>query len=381
VVRGVDVTEFGVFSLGYVFYTLALGLSRAVIFEPLVIRYNRSSEQERLKVCEALGASVVIGVITGSILAIGALLIGGDSTTALLAMAVLLPGLLVQDGVRGYWYSGGAQRRAAVNDGVWGAVALPLLVVAGLVVEDAPASLMIMIWGLTGNLAGAWGVHSVRQRLDITGSRRWLTGHARLVGPLLVDYCVTIGVAQASFGLVAIVAGVTEFGIMRAALVPLGFLNVLYTGTRLLMLPMMSRRAGAVKEEAHPNRPSMWVSLVLSVAAALWSALIALAPGLAQLVVGDTWDTARPAFLPVAAVLVAQGLAVGADIALRGGRRPSDLVRARLVAAPVTLLLTALGATTNGALGAGVGMAIGYFFTTGMLWTRVIKAKKSEVPV
>lgn len=377
VVRSVSIPEFGTFSVAYIVYTLALGLARALVFEPIVIREARSEEDGEPSSRDALGVSVTVGVTVGTALACGGLILGDEAASGLVSMAAILPLLLVQDGVRGIWYSRGLHRNAALNDLLWALGALISLLLVSAIQNDPPVWLLIAAWGLPGTLAGLWGLKSVGGGLTISAGRGWFVGHGGLIASLLLDYCVTVGVAQACFALVALVAGIEELGLMRAALVPLGFLNVLYTGTRLVTLPSMSRQGESGEMSVKAIRLPVAVSATMGTIALMWSVFIWLMPGVVRVVVGENWDSARQVFLAVAGVLVAQGVTVGADIALRGSRRPFDLARARLMSAPVTLICTSSGAMASGALGASLGMGIGYLFTSGMLWRYVIREGES----
>ena len=372
VVRAVTVTEFGMFSLAYVAYTLTLGLARALVFEPLLIRHTRSRPTVATGAPDAFGASVAIGASVGAILAAVGGILSLESSSALITMGFLMPGLLLQDAIRGFWYSRGFQRKAALNDLVWGISALSSLLLLTTFSQDPPVWAFIMAWGLAGTSAGLWGMRGLGHAPALGGSIRWIKGHSRLVGSLLLDYVVTVGVAQASFALVAGIAGAHEFGIMRTALVPLGLLNVLYTGSRFIVLPRIASAIQApIVSPARLRLPSL-LSLGLALAAISWAGLIVFAPDFGTFVVGRTWDNARAAFVPLAGVLVAQAITVGADVAIRGSRRPFDLVTSRAIAGPITLLLTGVGAAAGGAVGASQGMALGYLLTAATLWSFAI---------
>jgi O-antigen/teichoic acid export membrane protein len=120
IARAVSPRDFGAFSLAYATYTLSLGATRAVVSEPLVVRFSSVAEavwRDGLRMAggTAMTAGVAIGVgciIAGSV-------IGGLLGTVLTILGIALPALLVQDTWRYAFFAAGRGSAAFVNDAVW----------------------------------------------------------------------------------------------------------------------------------------------------------------------------------------------------------------------------------------------------------------------
>jgi O-antigen/teichoic acid export membrane protein len=91
-----------------------------------------------------------------------------------------------------------------------------------------------------------------------------------------------------------------------------------------------------------------------------WGALIVLVPDtLGRLLLGDGWSDASSTRAVLAFSLAAEGMLVGAAIALRASGSQARLARARLLAGPVTIISSLALAVPFGAPGAAAGFVIG----------------------
>ena len=122
-------TDFGRFSVAFAVFSFTLGLSRTVANTPFVIR---STSQEpataRIEGARAAGLAGAFGLATLLLTAPVVLVWGGQYRSVVLAMAVLLPGLFVQDVWRSTLLARGRPAAATVNDLVW--VALQVVALA-----------------------------------------------------------------------------------------------------------------------------------------------------------------------------------------------------------------------------------------------------------
>jgi O-antigen/teichoic acid export membrane protein len=129
VARSVSPESFGAFTLAFATYLLVLGLSRAVSSEPFVIRFSAVSDREWARgVASSTGTSILVGIVGGIGCAIAGILTTGNVRGSFLALALTLPGLMLQDNWRNVFFArrGGAQ--AFVKDLVWAVVLFPLTV-------------------------------------------------------------------------------------------------------------------------------------------------------------------------------------------------------------------------------------------------------------
>ncbi|MBI3748720.1 MAG: hypothetical protein HY262_07735, partial [Chloroflexi bacterium] len=147
VARLVSPTEFGAFGVAFAVYLVALNVARGFATQPLTIRFGARDEEEfRRGVAESTGVALLLGVIgTGVSLAIGAV-VGGDLGMALIALAVAMPGLLVQDAWRFVLFTSRRGQTAIVNDLIAMLVMAGLIV--GIVVLDLDSVTAVMLsWG------------------------------------------------------------------------------------------------------------------------------------------------------------------------------------------------------------------------------------------
>ena len=83
VARELDADDFGSFTLVYGCYVFAVGVSKALTSEPLLVRHTADSPQARIKaIAESSGAALVIGVVIGVVFLVVASFTSGSGSTA-----------------------------------------------------------------------------------------------------------------------------------------------------------------------------------------------------------------------------------------------------------------------------------------------------------
>lgn len=373
VARSVGAAEFGAFSVAFLVFSFLVGLCRASVTDPLIVRFSgvdaaALSEAGR----RAAGASLVIGIAGGVLSAAAATVAGGSLRSALLALAVVLPGLLVQDAWRQMFFAAGRPKAAAVNDAVW-AVSQAVLLGAVLVLDQATIFPLTLAWG------GAAAVAAVVGAVQAGGAPRprswleWLLEHRDLNGQLAVAYSVNMGAVHLTMTLVGLIGGLAAVGALRAAQVLLGPLQVLFPGLRSFALPLLSRRV-ALRRSAL-LRPAAVLSVVAGGAAVAWIGLLLLVPDRwGRALLGDSWSLAREVLPAVGATTVLVGAAFGATLVLRAMSRSRSLLTANLVQAPLILGLGCLGAYVDGARGAALGLAAAHLVGFVVVWISVARA-------
>src|SRR5262245_43020125 len=99
--RATTVQEFGAFSVGFLVYVLVVNASRSVTTEPLVSRWSQTDDREWPR---AVGAAGGTALALGALGALGCLaaaaVFGGPLRGTLVAIAAVLPALLVPDPAR-----------------------------------------------------------------------------------------------------------------------------------------------------------------------------------------------------------------------------------------------------------------------------------------
>jgi O-antigen/teichoic acid export membrane protein len=379
--RSLDPHAFGGFSLAFAAYLLALGLSRSVASEPLVVRFSGAAEEEwRAGVREAAGTAVTVGLVAGVAAVAAGARWGGPAGASLVAMGVFFPVLLLQDAWRFAFFATGRGRSAAANDAIWAVtMGLGLLVLTWW--GRASTSGFALVWGASGTVAGLVGMAQVRMVIRPSGARAWLAAHRDLASRFSAQFVVQTGSGQAALYLIAALAGLAAVGGIRAAQVLLGPLNVLFMGTGLFAVPEASRqaRSGSV---AAVRRTGLYVSIGLVAAVTAWAVAAALLPArLGEAILRENWAVAQSFLAPVALAMAASAVSAGAATVLRGLADAGRSLRAAAFQGLLMVAAAAVGATLGGGLGAAWGLAAALTVASVGWWSlcaRALRDARSE---
>lgn len=367
VARAVTAEEFGAFGLAFSAYLLVLGLVRAVTAEPLLVRASHVEPAEHARQAEAAtGTALVAGVASAVVVGGVGLALGGATRTALVVLAVALPGLLVQDALRYVAISGGRPRAAFVNDAVW-AVTQIVAVGAALATGRDGIGWVTGAWGLAAAVAAAVSLVALALRPRPTAARAWLGEHRDLIPSFVGEVATRNAGTRLTVFAVAATAGLAAVGGVRAAQVVTGPATVVLLGATMVTVPEAVRL-----HRRHPERlPSVVHRTSLGFGA------LALVVGLAPLLLpmswgtallGATWAEARPVLVPQALLLGAMGATSGYLTGLRVLEAARASLGARLVIAPLGLAAGVLGAWWGGGTGAVAGLAAAYWVGVVVWW-------------
>jgi O-antigen/teichoic acid export membrane protein len=366
VARTVDAEAFGAFSLCYVLYLLLLGLARSTGSKPFTIeRSLESDEVFRAQTRRLMGYGLGLGGLSAALSLLVGRLVSGPLSDGLTVLAVLLPGLLLQDAVRGVYFARQQPRAAFLNDALW--IVLQVAAIAtALVTLDPPAMTLLMAgWGVPAAVAACVGILHLRALPGRPVLLGWLRPHAALASPLALNLVLTAAPSYVAYLAMPAVSTLDQLAVVRGAYVFFGPLNVVYTGLALVALPAFVRAAGAVSR----RRMSTRVSAGLVAAAVAWGAVVVLLPdSVGRLVLGSLWDDTQATRVLLALSLVAEALLVGPEIALSSLRLPRRMTGVRLVGALVTLTSSIGLAAVYGATGLAAGFVLGY-------WTAALLAQ------
>jgi O-antigen/teichoic acid export membrane protein len=365
VARRVPVAELGGFALVYGYYVLAVELSRAACGEPLLVRQPRTGRV----IAAATGTALAAGVAAGLLLALV------WPRPEALVLAVLLPGLLVQDAYRMVFLACATPQRAFAIDMVWAVgQCAGTLVVLQISTALVP---VLLVWGLSGTVAALLAI-----ALAPAAPRPWLAGEfVREYGMLARPYVVEAG-ALASAGytvLLAVggIAGLAAAGALRAAQTLLGPLNVVLGAARLLGIAELARAT---------HRRTQGVlsisGLLAAVCAVAGLAVLTLPDRVGTWLLGEAWAAAVPLLAALTLQRVAQGAAVGFTCALRADEAVRSLLWLRLAAAATTVLGGVAGAAWGGAPGAAAGLAasaLAVLAAAVVLWWRNLSTVAEEL--
>ena len=120
VARELGATEFGAFSIAYVTYSFVLNASRGLATDPLLVRFSHAEDSVwRRAVRRCTATATFVGLVLGICALVAAMVFGGTTRVAFIALGVTLPGLMLQDSWRYSFFAAGKGSRAFVNDTIW----------------------------------------------------------------------------------------------------------------------------------------------------------------------------------------------------------------------------------------------------------------------
>ena len=166
---------YGAFALAFLAWFGALAVIRSALMQPYTLaaaHLKRSAWRNVTR--HASGAVVLAGVIWGGVFAVAAAVVGvsSDLGQALLVIAVLAPGLALQEFWRVASFAAQRARTAAANDGIW---AIGQIVAFGVLLSSGTvtAAASLAAWGVGAWLAAGFGILqlSVTPRFDLAAIR------------------------------------------------------------------------------------------------------------------------------------------------------------------------------------------------------------------
>ena len=374
IARTLGAAEFGSFSIAYVTYGFVNNISRGLAIEPLLTRFSGTERLPwRRAVKGATGTALLVGLVTGVCAALIGVLLGGSTGRAFLALALVLPGLMLQDSWRYTLFAERRGQHAFLNDVIWALVQIPLLVLLR-ATGHADTFTCVLAWGagaLVGAVVGAWQSH-VLPSLRQTGD--WLRQH-RDVGPRYLLENTGNNASDTFRGYsVSGILGLEAVGYMQAAGTLLGPFRIVFFGLGLMLTPETVRVA-----QRSPRRLPLFcaaASAGLAVLALAWSVtlLVALPRGLGELILGDLWRPTYPLVLPTAIGVLSSCISLGAVQGLHALSAARRSLRGVLMSSAVILTSTVVGALLGDVVTSMYCFAVASWFGTLLIWMQFRKA-------
>lgn len=336
----------GQFALAFTAYLLLLGFQRALVSEPLMsLRATADRAPDRA----ALGSAGAYAVTVAALVAAAGAVLGQPP---LLVLALVLPGLLLQDQLRFQAFQRQDPRTAALLDGVWLGV-----VVAGLPLVVSADSVLVplAVWGGGAALAVLVGlaVTGLRPARPATAWRWWTRDARRYGGLLALDSVVHSTAAQAiAFGLAGIV-GVAELGRLRAGQLLLGVAGTALVAFNVFVLPRLTSRGARLSA----RQAGGLCLLATGVSLAAVGGSVVVAPFLAQVFFGAQVESELSLLLPIGATLVVASSTAGLLLHMKAMRRIGGYTVGRLTVAVAGTPMVLVAAAAGGLLAAAWTMA------------------------
>ena len=364
-------TDFGAFGLAFSLALVVIGVVRSFVTEPLLARPDLAHRTKRQSTFGGIAAAVLgLGLVASLVVATVGVVLDDVAGRALIALAVILPGLCIQDAWRFCFISEQRPHVAVMNDGAW-LVALVVAVITLAPRGQASPALMLVMWGGSGTLAGALGFLQARVTPGMRGGWAWLWSQ-RSVGAL---YCLeyVTGSAASQIALVALgsLAGLSALGAVRGAQTFFGPLVVLFGGLFLATVPLATSMRADFRRL---RRLILIISAGVSACASVWTLVGIVMPSVVgRQLFGDTWDTTGPLILPIGLSFIASGLAAGAIIGLRSLEAARESLRARLISLPLLVGGPLIGGLATAATGFALGLAGAMVCSTGLYWYQFLR--------
>ncbi len=361
--RLLGVASFGLFGIVFITYTMVMGVSRALVSDPLLVH---PVEGDRRK-GEVIGTSFMLSIgLTGIVLLAGALACLWTTSLgyALIVLALAIPLLIMQDLGRYLGFATQKPGSAVVLDVTW--LVLLFGAVGILFVTDTRTlPWFIAAWGGSGAAAGLllFAQHSIRTvRIGIS----WLRYTWGFSWRYLISYSSTQGAALAGATGVGAIAGPTALGGVQGAV--------------LLVRPFMTFQVAAiaagigevtrsVDDHAELNRHvARTTALTTGIALLNVVVMLVLPDRLGTAVLGASWSAAQPLLLPTGVQIVCLGLMTGMRAGMLGRRAIRHVMVIDVATTIVVLVATVSGAVAGGAEGALWAVAVGQAVMVVVWW-------------
>ncbi|TCC51350.1 hypothetical protein E0H75_14650 [Kribbella capetownensis] len=374
VARSSTVADFGVYALAFGGYTIALNVSRAVATEPLAVRHSGERTPDWERAVRASTATALLAGFLAMLVGLGiAAFPGVPSKGVLLAFAVTMPGLLLQDAWRWAFFVVGEGQKALVNDLIW--LLAMLVIFGGLYLTDtASAFTLTFAWGLGAVIAAVAGRFqagiSPRRQLI----REWVRRNWDLTPKYMGEMLAVSGTIQVYMLGITAAAGLAATAGIRGAQVLLGPVNVLNQGIRMISVPEAARAL------RHSYRRLWLVGLVISLGvgagALAWGAVFLLLPDVVgrQLLGPGVWAQAHTVLIPVILLQALGASNAGAFAILRALAAATRGLRVRLISSVILITFGVGGAVLADAKGAAWGLATASFCTLLLWWNEAHRA-------
>lgn len=372
-------TSSGLFGIIFIVYSLALGMSRALVGDPMLVHPLEAKERPG----EPIGASILLGFALGALILVAGgigLVWNTEVGLALIVLGIFIGPLLIQDLGRYLGFATKRPGRAISLDTIW----LALVVVGAVVLKLTDTHVLawfVAVWAGTGALAGLltfWQNHGNPITLTLAWIRftwpfswRYLISYSSNQGAALVGTSVVGAVAgkAALSGVTGNVTIVRPFGTFQIAAVAAGT-------SRVARSSMRPREVFAL---------GMKFSTLTTVVAAINGlVLLALPDRIGKAFLGGpVWELAKPLLWANAAQVICLGIITGARAGMLGMRAARYTVKIDVATTVLVLVATVVGVAVHGVLGAfwAVGIAQAVMATVWWSTFRWYTRSQPDIPL
>lgn len=376
--RSLSLSEFGAFGIAFSAYLLALAVSRSMATEPLVVRYSSVGLSRWVSGTRAAsGFAVGLGTVFSTAAVVAAWFSPPALSSALVALAITFPGLLLQDAWRFAFFARGNGRNAFLNDLIWALVLLPVFAVL-ILGNKVTVFLGVLAWGASATVAGLFGIYQARVFPNPGAMREWFRDHRDLIPRFAVEELALSFAHQLKYLGLGAVADLAAVGAFRAAEVLLGPSRILTLGVRVVAIPEAVRLLNHSRQRflvVIASASSLLGATLLSIGVVAY-----LLPNpIGELLLGPAWRAAQPIVLPVAISISAGGITMGAVVALRALQAARESMRMRLLFSGCMLSGAVLGGAAAGAAGAAWTVSVVSTLGSGLWWAVLLRTVRRKM--
>ena len=367
VARTLGLEAFGAYGLAFAAYLIVVGLSRAITAQPLLIRFSGVPLDDwRRGSAAASGTALLIGLVAVPLAIVIALITDGSLRAAFTGLALVLPGLLVQDAWRYSFFANSRGRSAFLNDLVWTVVQLAAFVTV-VSLGEATVFWAVLAWGGAATLAAAFGAIQARLLPRPLQARAWWHEHRDLLPSYIGEFAAYTLSGQLMLYAIGWIAGLGAVGALRGAQVLLGPIHVIVQGAYLVAVPEAVRFL-----RSDPGRFAWFAvasAAILGVIAIVWTLVLVVIPtGIGTMLMADVWEAAHEVVLVWGLAFAAINFAGGAGIGLRAIAAARRTLRAASISSVLVFLGAIVGVMVAGVQGAGVGYLLMALVGIGVWW-------------
>ena len=378
VARELGAVQFGAFGLAYVTYSFALNASRGLATDPLLVRFSGAQGTPwRRAVARASGTALTVGFAVGACILVAAVMLHGTARLAFVALAITLPGLMLQDSWRYAFFALGRGRGAFLNDTIWALTLIPGLLFLRLS-GHANVFSFVLCWGIAGNIAAVVGPFQTRILPRPTAGWNWVSQHRDLGLRYLAENTTNSGGSQLRTYGVGLILGLASVGYISASSTLMGPFVVIMMGISLVTVPEAARILR--RSPQHLRLYCLLCGTMLAVASMCWviTLLVALPSGLGQWLLGPIWRPTYRLMLPVAIGSAGTCFSDGASAGLRALGASRRSVRVQITMSVLYVSFGLGGAYFDGVVGSVEGTAMALWIGAALWWWQLRAAMKES---
>lgn len=358
--------DFGRFSVIVMVYTVAQVVSRSLISTTVIVHPEEADNHPR----RILSSAMVTGLVVGALcVAAGLILRAGDSTFAgpVLALAVALPLMMVQDVGRYLAISRQEPGRAVVLDALW-IVLMGGAFVALVKLDGSTLTWLVLAWAGAGGLAGLWvfGQYGLPAR----GGLEWVREHWGFSWRSLVSGVTSSGTVLLMGALMTLFSSALAVAAFRAA-------TLLSAPSTAMQLAVSTAAATDIARERE-SESAMWhhvrraITIAFAVGVLNLIVLVFLPDVLGEAMLGESWYLVEPLMLPVALKVLLMAGQSGLRAALIGQRQITTTMVTDIVSMALICICMVTGAAVADVEGAMWAMVVATVLSTGCWWVAMI---------